>query len=104
MPLALERLVHSGLIRLPRLLELLSQNPARILNIPGGSLTEGGMADITVIAPDLPVTVDPSKFRSKSRNTPFGGWQLRGGVAATIVGGRTVYVNAAAEGASRFQL
>jgi dihydroorotase len=103
-PLALERLVHSGLIRLPRLIELLSKNPARILNIPGGALTEGGIADITVIAPDLPVTVDPSKFRSRSRNTPFGGWQMKGGVAATIVGGRTVYVNEAAEGASRFQL
>jgi dihydroorotase len=101
--ISLERLVHSGLIRLPRLVELLSTNPARILNVPGGALTEGGIADITVIAPDLPVTVDPSRFRSKSRNTPFGGWQLKGGIAATIVGGRTVYVNEAAEGASRFQ-
>ena len=92
-----DRLVHPGLIRLPRLVELLSTNPARILNVAGGALTEGALADITVLAPDLPVTVDPSKFRSKSRNTPFGGWQLKGGVAATIVGGRTVYVNDAAE-------
>jgi dihydroorotase len=102
-PISLDRLVHSGLIRLPRFVELLSTNPARILNVPGGALTEGAPADITVIAPDLPVTVDASTFRSKSRNTPFGGWQLRGGVAATIVGGRTVFVNEAAEGASRFQ-
>jgi dihydroorotase len=102
-PIAFERLLHSGLIRLPRLVELLSTNPARILNVPGGALTEGALADITVIAPDLPVTVDASKFRSKSRNTPFGGWQLKGGVAATIVGGRTVYVNDAAEGARRFE-
>jgi dihydroorotase len=102
-PLSLDRLVHSGLIRLPRLVELLSTNPARILNLPGGALTEGALADITVIAPDLPVTVDASKFRSKSRNTPFGGWQFKGGVAATIVAGRTVYVNDAADGASRFQ-
>jgi dihydroorotase len=101
--LSLERLVHSGLIRLPRLVELLSINPARILHVPGGSLAEGALADITVLAPDLSITVDASRFRSKSRNTPFGGWQLRGGVAATIVGGRTVYVNAAADGAARFE-
>ena len=43
--------------------------------------------------------VKPDQFRSKSRNTPFGGWTLRGGVAATIVGGRTVYVNEGAPGA-----
>ena len=102
-PIAFERLVHNGLIRLPRLVELLSTNPARILNVQGGALTEGALADITVIVPDLPVTVDASKFRSKGRNTPFGGWQLKGGIAATIVGGRTVYVNDAADGASRFQ-
>jgi dihydroorotase len=102
-PIALDRLVHSGMIRLPRLIELLSTNPARVLNIPGGSLAEGALADLTVLAPDLAVTVDATKFRSKSRNTPFGGWQLKGGVAATLVGGRTVYVNEAAAGASRFQ-
>jgi dihydroorotase len=101
--LSLDRLVHSGLIRLQRLVELLSTNPARILNVAGGALAEGAIADLTVLAPDLQATVDVSKFRSKSRNTPFGGWQLRGGVAATIVGGRTVYVNESADGASRLQ-
>jgi dihydroorotase len=88
---------------LPRLVELLSTNPARILNIPGGSLSDGAIADLTVLAPDLQVVVDASKFYSKSRNTPFGGWQFRGGVAATIVGGRTVYVNDSASEAARFQ-
>jgi dihydroorotase len=101
--LSLDRLVHSGLIPLSRLIELLSTNPARILNIPGGSLGDGAIADLTVLAPDLQVVVDASKFRSKSRNTPFGGWQFRGGVAATIVGGRTVYVNDSASEAARFQ-
>jgi dihydroorotase len=101
--ISLDRLVHSGLIRLPRLIELLSVNPARILNVPGGALTEGAAADVTVLAPDLQIVVDASKFRSKSRNTPFGGWRLRGGVAATIVGGRTVYVNESADGAGRFE-
>jgi dihydroorotase len=102
-PIALDRLVHSGLIRLPRFVELLSTNPAKILSVPGGALTEGAPADLTVLAPDLQTVVDVSRFRSKSRNTPFGGWQLRGGVAATIVGGRTVYVNESAEGASVFR-
>jgi dihydroorotase len=101
--IALDRLLHPGLLRLPRLVELLSVNPANILKIPGGALTEGAVADLTVLAPDLQTVVDPSKFRSKSRNTPFGGWQLRGGVAATIVGGRAVYVNDSAEGAERFE-
>jgi dihydroorotase len=76
-----------------RLVELLSVNPARILRVAGGSLAEGTIADVTVLAPDLAVTVDAARMRSKSRNTPFDGWSLRGGVAATIVGGRTVYVN-----------
>ena len=92
-PLALDRLVHAGVIRLPRLVELMSVNPARILRIPGGTLSEGAPADITILAPDVKVTIDAAALRSRSKNTPFNGWELRGGVAATIVGGRTVYVN-----------
>lgn len=91
--LCLDRLVHRGIVSLGRLVELLSANPARILHLPGGSLAEGAPADITVLAPDLAVTISTATMRSKSKNTPFGGWQLRGGVAATLVGGRTVYVN-----------
>ena len=91
--LSLDRLIHTGLIRLPRLVELLSVNPARILGVTGGSLSEGAPADITIIAPDLKVRVDASRLRSRSKNTPFDGWELRGGVAATLVGGRTLFVN-----------
>ena len=91
--LSLDRLIHTGLIRLPRLVELLSVNPARILGVTGGSLSEGAPADITIIAPDLKVRIDASRLRSKSKNTPFDGWELRGGVAATLVGGRTLFVN-----------
>ena len=91
--LCLDRLIHAGVIGLPRLIELLSVNPARILRIGGGSLTEGAVADITILAPDLSVAVSAERMRSKSKNTPFDGWQLKGGVAATIVGGRTVFVN-----------
>jgi dihydroorotase len=91
--LSLDRLVHAGVIRLPRLVELMSTNPARILRVLGGSLTEGAPADITIIAPDLRVRVKAADLRSRSKNTPFDGWELRGGVAATIVGGRTLFVN-----------
>jgi dihydroorotase len=92
-PLSLDRLVHSGLIRLPRLVELFSVNPSRILGIAGGSLSTGAPADVTIIAPDLRVRIDASRLRSRSKNTPFDGWDLRGGVAATFVGGRPVFVN-----------
>ena len=91
--LCFDRLVHAGVLSVVRLVELLSVNPARILAVAGGSLSEGAPADISILAPDLSVTVDAAKMRSKSRNTPFDGWTLKGGVAATIVGGRTVYVN-----------
>jgi dihydroorotase len=95
-PIALDRLVHAGVIGYPRLVELMSVNPARTLRVPGGTLTPGAPADITILAPDLQVTVDRATFRSKSKNTPFHGWTFRGGVAATIVDGRVVYANPAA--------
>ncbi len=91
--LCFDRLVHSRLVTLSRLVELLSVNPARILRVPGGSLSDGAPADVSILAPDLPVTVSAARMRSRSRNTPFDGWSLRGGVAATIVGGRVVFVN-----------
>jgi dihydroorotase len=94
--LTFDRLLHTGLVRLPRIIELLSSNPAQILRIPGGALTEDSPADITILAPELKVRVNARSFRSRSKNTPFDGWELRGGVAATIVGGRTVFVNAEA--------
>jgi len=91
--LCFDRLVHAGCVSLARMIDLLSVNPARILKIPGGALSDGAPADISILAPDMNVTVDVARMRSKSKNTPFGGWKLRGGVAATIVGGRVVYVN-----------
>ena len=93
--LCLDRLVRPGRIRMPRLVELLSVNPARILNVPGGTLAAGALADITILAPDLPVTVRAADLKSRSKNTPFDGWHLTGGVAATIVGGRPLFTNPA---------
>ena len=90
-PLVFERLVHAGRISLSRMIELLSVNPARVFNVPGGSLADGSPADVTILDPDMPVTINAAALHSKSKNTPFHGWQLRGGVVATIVGGRVVY-------------
>lgn len=92
-PLVFDRLVHAGRIGIRRMIELLSVNPARVLRLPGGSLGEGQPADVTILAPDHQATIRASALRSKSKNTPFDGWTLRGAVAATIVDGRIVYRN-----------
>jgi dihydroorotase len=92
-PLCFDRLVHAGVITLDRFVDLLSAAPARVLNLPGGTLKEGSPADVTILAPDAAVTIDAAALRSKSKNTPFDGWTLKGAVGATIVGGRVVYVN-----------
>jgi dihydroorotase len=90
-PLVFDRLVHPGRITLSRMIELLSTNPARVMSLPGGTLAEGSPGDLTVLMPDMATTVRANALKSKSKNTPFDGWELRGGVAATIVGGRIVH-------------
>jgi dihydroorotase len=95
-PICLDRLVGAGVIGLPRLVEMMSVNPARILNVQGGSLAPGAVADLTIIDPELRVTIDRAALKSKSKNTPYHGYTFTGGVAATIVGGRVVYANHAA--------
>lgn len=88
--LCLDRLVRPGIVSLARLVELLSTGPARAYNLPGGTLAPGSPGDVTLIDLERPVRVDASSFRSKSRNTPFDGWELTGAPAGTIVGGRRV--------------
>ncbi|HXG67560.1 MAG TPA: amidohydrolase family protein, partial [Blastocatellia bacterium] len=78
-------------IPLTRIIEMLTILPARAFSLPGGTLAAGAPADVTVFDPEREWTVDPNRFQSKSRNTPFAGWQLRGAVVATFVGGRRVY-------------
>ena len=90
-PLALDRLVHRGVVTLRRLVELLATNPARIFKLDRGILEVGAAADVTVIDPGRVVKVDASQFQSRSRNTPFDGWELKGAAAATVVGGRLVW-------------
>ena len=86
----LDRLVKPGLLPLPTLVSRLSRDPARLLNLPGGSLAPGAPADVTILDLERKTTVDPAKFRSKSRNTPFAGWMLTGAPWLTIVGGKAV--------------
>ena len=92
--LCLDRLVGAGLVELPHLVALLSANPARVLGLPGGTLAPGSPADLTVLDLAKKRQVDPSRFESRSRNTPFGGWILKGWPAMTIVGGRVAWKDA----------
>ena len=89
--LALE-LVNRGIIDAPRMVTLMSMNPARLLRLDAqGTLAPGACADITVIDPDFEWTVDPAKFISMSRNTPFTGRKLKGRTMYTIVAGEIVH-------------
>jgi dihydroorotase len=85
--LCLDRLVGAGIVELPHLVGLLATNPARVLGLPGGTLAVGGPADLTVLDLAKKRQVDPKRFESKGRNTPFDGWILKGWPAMTIVGG-----------------
>ena len=86
-PLLLDRLVRPGVIDLATLVTRLSVAPARLLNLPGGSLAIGMAADITVLDLEEAWTVKPAAFRSRSRNTPFAGATGRGVPWMTIVAG-----------------
>jgi len=89
--LCLDRLVGRGLVELPYLVALLSANPARVLGLPGGTLAPGSPADLTVLDLAKKRQVDASRFESRSRNTPFDGWILKGWPALTIVAGRVAW-------------
>jgi dihydroorotase len=87
----LKELYHSGKVSLPRVIEMLTIGAAKVFSISRGTLEKGAIADVTIFDPQMEWTVDPLKFKSKSRNTPFANWQLRGKVLATFVGGREVF-------------
>ena len=89
--LSVTRLVATGRIGWPRLIEAMSTLPAQILGINRGTLRPGAVADITLIDPKLSWRVDVASFRSKSVNSPFDGWTLQGRAVTTIVGGRVKY-------------
>jgi dihydroorotase len=89
--LMLDRLVKPGALPLATLIARLSRDPARLLGLPGGHLAPGAPADVTLLDPAAEWTVDPARFQSRSRNTPFGGWPVTGRPWKTIVGGGVVF-------------
>ena len=85
------RLVADGRLDYPTLVDRMSCAPARIFGLPGGTLARGAVADVTIFDPAAEWTVDPSRFLSKGRNTPYAGQRLRGRPYCTIVEGRVVH-------------
>ena len=89
--LILTHIVENNVLSLTQMVERMSVQPARAFNLQGGTLARGSVADVSVIDPNAAWTVDPKTFLSKSRNTPFAGWKLRGRATLTIVGGDIVW-------------
>ena len=84
-------LVTTGIIDVPMLIERMSCAPARVFHLPGGTLRNGAPADVTAFDPNTSWVVDPTKFKSKGRNTPYGGRTLTGRARLTMVGGQVVH-------------
>ncbi|MCP4603970.1 MAG: dihydroorotase [Proteobacteria bacterium] len=83
-------LVEQGVLTPMRMIEAMSTGPAKIFGLPGGTLAPGTIADITLINPARPHRIDPESFKSKGRNTPFGGWKVPGRAVSSIVNGKIV--------------
>jgi len=84
-------LVRQKALTLPELIAKFTSIPARIVRLNKGTLTPGADGDVTIIDPDRPWTYDVGQSASKSRNSPFHGWPMRGKAVATIVGGKIVW-------------
>ena len=90
-PLTIRALVEPGIVDWPRWVACFTTKPARILGIDRGALSAGAIADVTVINPDIRWRIDAARFASRSRNTPFDGWDVRGRAMCTIVGGKVCF-------------
>jgi dihydroorotase len=88
-------LVHGGILTLKELLRKFTENPARLLKLPYGTLQEGSIADLIIFDPNAEWVVDKKQFASKGKNTPFHGWTLKGRNLLTVVGGNIVYRDSA---------
>jgi dihydroorotase len=86
-PISVISLIEPGHLTWPQMLRKLTCNPAQLLGIPKGTLRPGADADVTIIDPEVQWKIDPTQFRSKSRNTPYGGWDVRGRAHTVLVGG-----------------
>ena len=89
--ITLTQLYHTGKMELPEIIRRMSTNPSDILHLPKGRMSLGVDGDLTIFDPNEEWTVDPEQFASKARNTPFGGWKVKGRVKYTIVKGRVIY-------------
>ena len=89
-PLLLDRLVRPGLLELKTLVARLTSDPAKLFGLSGGSLAPGRPGDVTILDLDRELTVEPGRFHSRSRNTPFRGWSVTGGPWMTIVNGHVI--------------
>ena len=98
LPLFAKALVEPGHLTWMGLIERMAAGPARVMGLKNrGTLGKGQFADITVFDPNEAWVIDPARFKSRSRNTPFGGWEVKGRVKWTLVGGRIVYSDAPVE-------
>ncbi len=84
-------LIDKGYMNWADVIRRMSYNPARILNLDGGTLAIGSTADITIIDPEKKWTVKANKFKSRSKNSPFIGYKLKGQIFKTILGGKIVF-------------
>jgi dihydroorotase len=87
LPICVKALIEPGILTWPQLIEKMTINPARVLGIDRGTLKPEAVADVTIIDPNARWTIDPAQFRSKSRNSPYAGWEVRGWADTVIVGG-----------------
>ena len=93
LPICIKALIEPGFLTWPQLIEKLTINPARVLGIARGTLKAGEIADVTVIDPGVPWTIDAAKFKSKSRNSPYSGWEVHGKALAVVIAGKVKMVN-----------
>jgi dihydroorotase len=87
LPICVVALIEPGHLTWPQLIEKLTINPARVLGIDRGTLKPGAKADVAIVDPKAEWTIDPNRFRSKSRNCPYAGWKVRGRADTVIVNG-----------------
>jgi dihydroorotase len=90
-PIVVTNLIDPGHLTWTEAIRKLTINPAQLLGIPKGTLRPGADADVTLIDPTARWTIDPSQFRSRSRNCPFAGWEVRGRAHTVIVAGEVRY-------------
>jgi dihydroorotase len=94
LPISIGALIEPGHLTWPELIAKLTMHPARVLGIPRGTLQTGAVADVTIIDPAAQWTVEPARFRSKSRNCPYAGWQVRGRADTVLVAGQVRFRHA----------